>query len=84
MPDKPKPKKAEPFIPSDVSRREWWPLKEACLRKGICHGTARVKIEQKPAGGIPDAELTGKAVWHWTTIQEWLRKTDNGVFLVAV
>lgn len=80
MPDKLKPKKDEPFIPSDVSRREWWPLKEACLRKGICPGTARVKVEQKPANGVPDTYLTGKAMWHFTTIQLWLLKTDNGVF----
>lgn len=84
MPDKPKPKKDEPFIPSDVSRREWWPLKEACMRKGINHGTARVKTHQKPAAGKPDAVLTGKDMWHHTTIIEWLKITDNGVYAPVV
>ncbi len=63
-----------------TAQREWYDLRAACERKGINFNTVKSKSEFQPAKGIADTYITGKRMWHFTTIQGWLLITDDGVF----
>lgn len=57
--------------------KEWWNLKESCRRKGLNYKTACNKKYLQPNNGIPDAYVGGRKVWHRTTIEVWIKKTDE-------
>lgn len=61
----------------DVNSREWWNLKDACDRKGLCYKTACNRKELQPNGGIPDGKIGGRKVWRWKTIEKWIEETDD-------
>ena len=70
----------------DIGRRirgtggpEWYTLRAACDRKGINYNTARVLRHLQPGGGVPDALLAGRRVWHRATVEQWLQQTDEEV-----
>ena len=58
---------------------EWYTLRAACDRKGINYNTARVLRHLQPGGGVPDALLVGRRVWHRVTVEQWLQQTDEEV-----
>ena len=62
--------------------RVWWTLQEACESKGLNYKTAMNRRELQPGGGIADAFVGGRRVWHYTTIQEWLTMTDSDLTLI--
>lgn len=57
--------------------REWYNLKDACVRKGINYNTAKSITRYQPNHGIPEARLCGRKVWRRRTIERWLRETDG-------
>ena len=57
--------------------QEWLNLKESCRRKGINYKTVCNKRYLQPNNGIPDAYVGGRKVWHRTTIEVWIKKTDE-------
>jgi len=59
---------------------EWYTLRVACERKGINYNTARVLRRLQPGGGVPDALLAGRRVWHRATVERWLKQTDEEVY----
>lgn len=56
-----------------------WYNDEACwkLKGGCALNTFRAKRWHRPKGGIPDAMVGGRNVWHRDTVQEWLPLTDE-------
>ena len=61
---------------SSVHSQEWWNLRDAVKRKGLSYKTSCNRRELQPNRGIPDGKVGGRKVWHWTTIEEWIGKTD--------
>lgn len=60
-----------------VCEKEWYDVRSAAERKGVNYNSLKSRLEHQPNGGIPDALLMGKKVWHRDTIKEWLSVTDD-------
>jgi len=60
-----------------VQHQEWWSLQDATKRKGLNYKTACNRRELQPNGGIPEGKIGGRNVWHWRTIEKWLKQTDE-------
>jgi hypothetical protein len=57
---------------------EWYDL-EACFKlRGVGHfSTFQKNRFYQPKGGIPDAMIQGRKAWHKTTVEEWMKLTDE-------
>lgn len=62
-----------------VRNKEWWNLREACEKKGLCYKTACNRKELQPNGGISEGKIGGRKMWRWTTIERWLALTDDEI-----
>jgi len=70
-------------VNSSVQNQEWWNLRDACDKKGLCYKTACNRKELQPGGGIPEGKIGGRKVWHRTTIEKWLAYTDDEILKEA-
>lgn len=60
-----------------LHHREWWTLKQCCERKGLSYKSACNRTTLQPRRGVPDGYLSGRKVWHRTTVEKWLPLTDH-------
>ena len=56
---------------------EWYTLQMACERKGVNYNSAKSKRSLQPNGGREDSRLSSRRVWHRSTVEAWLKKTDD-------
>ena len=55
---------------------EWLTLRAACERKGLSYNSAKSKPRLQPRNGVADGRLSGRRVWHSSTIESWLSELD--------
>ena len=57
--------------------KTWYGLREAAEKKGVRYRTLQNRKILCPNGGTEDAIITGRKMWNWKTIEEWLLATDE-------
>lgn len=63
-------------IKGDLSQT-WYNVDECHALKGGCAlNTFKANYNLQPKGGVPDAKVGGRKVWHRDTVVEWLNITD--------
>lgn len=58
-------------------QREWWDLKAVCARKGVSYSSVSSKRSLQPKNGYEDAMVSGRRMWRWSTVEEWIEQTDE-------
>ncbi len=62
---------------SDLTQT-WYNINECHALKGGCSfNTLKSNYSLQPKGGVPDAKVGGRKVWHRDTVIEWLNVTDE-------
>ena len=64
-------------IPPFVPNHYWFNLKECCALKGLCYKTACNKKWLQPNAGKPDGTVGGRKVWSYSTVTDWITKSDS-------
>lgn len=63
-------------VKGDLSQT-WFNAEECHALKGGCAlNTFKSNYDLQPRGGVPDAKVGGRKVWHRDTVLEWLNVTD--------
>lgn len=63
-------------VKGDLSQT-WYNVDEChALKGGFSLNTFKANYNLQPRGGIPDAKVGGRKVWHRDTVIEWLNVTD--------